>query len=128
MVGGGLIEEVQTGLKCTKQPAADAEKNVKYRLNQPVVNLFSAMTASETTEVLIQGGMEEGILEDLILKIDGCMMRYVITAETTVRFRFNPEMGNQFTAATVLNKGEMKTEIPGNQGEETSAGKILKKK
>ncbi len=74
---------------CTKQPAADAEKNVKYRLNQPVVNLFSAITALETTEVWIQGDLEEGILEDLILTIDGCMKQYVITVETTVRFRFN---------------------------------------
>ena len=77
-------------------------------------------------------GSEEEIPADEVLAEETqaygkCTMLHVPSAEKIVKFRFGQAVIGRYTAVTVLNKGEMKTEIPVNQGEETSAGQILKK-
>ena len=77
-------------------------------------------------------GSEEEILTDEVLAEETqengkCTTLHVPSAVKIVKFRFSQERIGRYTAVTVLNKGKMKTEIPGNQVEEASAGQILKK-
>lgn len=82
-------------------------------------------------EIGVGEGSEEEILADEVLakeaQADGkCTTLHVPSAVKIVKSRFGQARIDRYTAVTVLNKGEMKTEIPGNQGEEASAGQILK--
>ena len=74
---------------------------------------------------------EEEAVDLMVVEVtlaDGkCTMLHVPSAEKIVKFRFSQAVIGQYTVVTVLKKGEVKTEIPENQGEETSAGQILKK-
>ena len=66
-------------------------------------------------------------LEEEIPEGEKCTTLHVPSAVKIVKSRFGQAGIGRYTAVTVLNKGEMKTEIPGNQGEETSAGQVLEK-
>lgn len=52
--GAAMMTEAAEGLtdQCTRLSVVNAEETAKYRLNQTVVSLFSAMTAFKTIRVL----------------------------------------------------------------------------
>ena len=81
----------------------------------------------EVGEVLEEEIPTDEVLEEEIQADGKCTMLHVPSAVKIVKSRFGQARIGRYTAVTVLNKGEMKTEVPGNQGEETSAGQILKK-
>lgn len=58
---------------------------------------------------------------------DFCITLPAPSAVKTVKFHSGQAGIDRYTAVTVLNKGETKTEITGNHQEETSAGQILRK-
>lgn len=75
---------------------------------------------------------EEEAVEDLVAgeeaSGDGkCTTLLVPSAVEIVKFHSCQRMTDRYTVVTVLKKGEMKMEIPGNQEDEASAGQILKK-
>lgn len=102
LVDGHLLEEVQTDLQCIKPLVANVETNVKYRLNQAEGGLFSVASVLKAKALLIQGGMEEEILADLVLTINECIKPSVINAEAIVMFRFSLQAESQSIAASVL--------------------------
>lgn len=76
-------------------------------------------------------GLEEEIPADEVLaqetQTDGkCTTLDALSAVKIVKSRFGQARTGPSTAVAVLNKGEMKTAISGNQEEEISAGQILK--
>ena len=77
-------------------------------------------------------GSEEEIQADVVLveviqAVGKCTQLRVPNAVKIVKSRLCQVVIDRYTAVTVLNKGEMMTEIPVNPGEDTSAGQILTK-
>lgn len=82
-------------------------------------------------ETEVGEGLEEEIPADEVLAVaeetlegEKCTTLPAPSAERIVRFRFGQMKTGRSTVATVLKKGETKTEIPENQEEETSEGHI----
>src|SRR5688572_17789121 len=63
-----LVTEIVVLLKCTKQFVTIVVMSVKYLLDQPAVNLYTAAIVLKAKEAQIQEEMKEETLTDLALK------------------------------------------------------------
>lgn len=103
------VVQIVVQLRCTKQFVTTAAGNVRFLLDQPAVNQFFAATALKIKEVdLNQEDLKTRLASRARAKrADQCLMLFVLNAETTVKFHFNPALINLFTAAIVLERKRM---------------------
>lgn len=119
----GKEEVLMTGtqeaqLKCSRQLVVIAEKAVKYLSGLLTVNLFFAAAVLKTIGDQIQEDLKIGAPIDPDSppkkdhgKTDRCLMQYVITAETAVKYLSGQALINQSIAVIVLRKKEEAQEM-----------------